>query len=60
MSNYFKEGEESNSSQNVEMTGIQKVKAYYNAIRDKIQRYVYERWGVLAVLLFIYILSYLY
>lgn len=56
MSNYFTEGESSTFAEKKELTQFQRIMGYYNAIRDKIQIYIYERWAVLIVLLFIYLI----
>ena len=54
MSNYFKEGEQSSFTQKQELTKLQRLINYYNAIRDKIIIYAPERWGIIAILALFY------
>lgn len=52
--NYFPEGPSQNTEKQEE-SQIKKINAYYNAIKDKIQGYVLERWIGVIILVFIYL-----
>lgn len=55
MSNYFPEGQQA-PAQPQDQSKLQALYSYINAIRDKIQRFIFQRWIGVIILVLVYII----